>query len=204
MTKLYFVRHGITKNNQLHTFNGGRSNPGLLPEGVEQARKLGNWLKKEAFSAIYVSPQKRALKTMEIIINESDFGHPLIFHDDLLKEIDFGEWDGMPVEKKRGHIQLDHLLHSPDEYDPNEFKGENYYDLVERGKKFLDKLTYTNEGSYLVVGHGVMLTSLVQIMNNRKISTIRDSGLLDNASVSIFETADGKSFYRSLWNYTDY
>ena len=88
MAKLYFVRHGLTENNVNHCFNGGKTNVNLLPEGVEEARKLGRYLSDTSFSCGYVSPQKRAIETMNAI-----FSGTVTIREEL-REIGFGEWDG--------------------------------------------------------------------------------------------------------------
>ena len=204
MTKLYFVRHGLTDNNKAHRFNGRRSDPSLLSEGKKQAEELGNYLSEKKFSRLYVSPANRALETMEIILGVNQFTLANIEKCSLLREIDFGIWDGTPVETKKDHVQFKNLMKAPDKYDPKKFEGENYFELLKRGQTFIQSLDYDNNEQYLIVGHGVMLTSLLQYLNGKEIHQFREQGLLANASLSIFDSGDGEKFNQNLWNFTDY
>lgn len=199
MARLYFVRHGLTKNNTLHRFNGSHANASLLPEGRIQATRLGEVLAETPFTGVYTSPQLRALETAEEIIKVNANWQGEIIQDSLLKEIDFGEWDGELLEDKWNHPQLKNLQYYPEKYDPSEFHGESYLALIDRGKQFLTGLAYGKEENHLIVAHGVLLTTLGQILQQKEISRIREDGLLANASLTTFET-DGENFELLAWN----
>lgn len=200
MTKLYFVRHGLTVNNTKHVFNGANANPELLPTGREQARKVGAYLQQIPFTAAYASPQIRALETAELILNENQYPTPSIQQDPLLKEIDFGAWDEVSIDQLANHPELENLRHHPEKYNPSEFGGESYAAVISRGQQFMESLPY-EEGHYLIVGHGVTLTTLLQTLRQKEIAQIREDGLLDNTSITTFETVDGQSFELIDWNY---
>ena len=65
---LYLVRHGETEWNRLKKFQGQQDSD-LTETGVEQAKKLGKYLKKEniVIDYLYSSPQKRAYETAELL-----------------------------------------------------------------------------------------------------------------------------------------
>ncbi len=203
MIKLYFVRHGFTNNNALHAFNGSRSDHGLLPEGRAQATQLGGYLKDTNFLQAYASPLQRAVETAELILQENH-QPPKLMTNSLLKELDFGEWDGLPIAAKQNHPQFKNLKEYPEKYDPSEFFGESYPELIARGQKFMQQLDYTQAGNYLIVGHGAMLVTLLQTLSQKALHQVREEGILDNASLSIFTTIDGATFERRLWNFTLY
>ena len=201
MTTLYFVRHGVTENNRQQLFNGSRSNPDLTAEGTQQAKKLGKYLKEIEFASIYVSPTQRTIKTMQALMSENQYSQLEIIISDALKEMDFGAWDGTTIQAQREHEQFDYLMNQPERYDPSEFEGESYQALLERGMAFLDSLDYQGDKNYLIVGHGVMLSSLLAYLKEQDLRKIRQKGLLKNTSLSIFSSADGKLFQQEVWNY---
>jgi broad specificity phosphatase PhoE len=48
------------------------------------------------------------------------------------------------------------------------------------------------------------LTTLLQTLKGKTIAQVREDGLLDNTSLSILETNNGKSFQEKCWNYIAY
>lgn len=92
-TSIMLIRHGETEWNALGKFQGSRDID-LSNEGIKQAEFLKKRLKQN-FDCIYCSPLKRALKTAEIISEEADL-NPIIYPQ--LREIDFGEWEGLTVK----------------------------------------------------------------------------------------------------------
>lgn len=59
MTELLLVRHGLPVS--------GVVQPGLSPEGAEQARRLGAWLAGEDVDVLVTSPMHRARETADTI-----------------------------------------------------------------------------------------------------------------------------------------
>lgn len=62
MTDLLLVRHGLPVS--------GVEHPPLSPEGVEQARRLGSWLKTEEVDVLVTSPMRRARETAAVIADQ--------------------------------------------------------------------------------------------------------------------------------------
>ena len=89
MMELIFVRHGETDSNKKKTFLGW-TDAELNDEGIRQACKLGEELKRITFDGIYSSSLKRASKTAEIINEKLNME---IVYSDNLKERNFGIWD---------------------------------------------------------------------------------------------------------------
>lgn len=93
-TTLYLIRHGETEWNLLGKFQG-RQDISLSNAGVEQAKYLARRMSRK-FDCLYVSPLKRALKTAQIICEGSEFVPQI---DDRLREINFGDWEGLTVKE---------------------------------------------------------------------------------------------------------
>ena len=71
MHKIVLLRHGESLWNQENRFTGW-TDVDLSPQGVEEAKKGGQTLKKEGFvfDQVFTSGLKRALRTMQITLNE--------------------------------------------------------------------------------------------------------------------------------------
>jgi probable phosphoglycerate mutase len=93
-TTLLLIRHGKTKWNSLGKFQGCIDIE-LSDEGISQANILRARL-ENSFDYIYTSPLKRALKTANIISSNMDL-EPII--ESSLREIDFGEWEGLTLKE---------------------------------------------------------------------------------------------------------
>jgi 2,3-bisphosphoglycerate-dependent phosphoglycerate mutase len=78
MTELVLIRHGLPVS--------GIAQPGLSPEGIDQARRLGTWLKGEDIDVLVTSPMRRARETADAIAAE--MGRPV----DAVVD-DLREWD---------------------------------------------------------------------------------------------------------------
>lgn len=93
-TTLTLVRHGETEWNALGKFQGCKD-INLSEEGILQA----DYLKKRfdnKFDYIYTSPLKRAMQTAEIISKSSKI-KPIVELE--LREINFGEWEGLTIKE---------------------------------------------------------------------------------------------------------
>lgn len=62
MTELLLIRHALPESH-VHS-------PGLSAQGVEQARRLGSWLKGEDIDVLVSSPMRRAVETAQILADQ--------------------------------------------------------------------------------------------------------------------------------------
>ncbi len=93
--KLVVVRHGETEWSETgrHT---GRTDVPLLPEGRDQAKRLGAALAAMSFSLVLTSPLSRAADTCAL----AGFGDRAEATDDLL-EWDYGDFEGRTTTEIR-------------------------------------------------------------------------------------------------------
>lgn len=66
MTELLLIRHALSVS--------GVQTPGLSEEGVEQALRLGSWLKGEDVDVLVTSPMRRAVETARIVAEQMGRG----------------------------------------------------------------------------------------------------------------------------------
>lgn len=96
--EIWLIRHGVSIWNieQIHQGQSPRD-PGLAPEGKNQAAAIGNKLKSERILSIHASPLPRATETAEII-NDKLENRTSIFYESGLKEISHGVADGISYQ----------------------------------------------------------------------------------------------------------
>ena len=73
MKKIVLVRHGESQWNKENRFTGW-TNVDLSEKGIEEAHNAGKLLKEAGirFQAAYTSYLKRAIKTLDIVLDELD------------------------------------------------------------------------------------------------------------------------------------
>jgi alpha-ribazole phosphatase len=85
---VYFIRHGETKPNHNHTYQGCRIDEGLTEKGILEAIKTRHEFEGKQVDVVYSSPMKRAVETAEVVFGEK------VIQDDGFIERDLGEWTG--------------------------------------------------------------------------------------------------------------
>lgn len=110
-TRLFLLRHGEVET-RYHRVFGGRIDMELSERGHQQAAALAGWLTRHPVDALYASPMRRVLLTLEPFRRHFT-GEPTLLPG--LREVDFGDWTGLgwdEVQGRFGHSAYDwlHLL----------------------------------------------------------------------------------------------
>ena len=152
---LYLSRHGETEANREKRFSGRRDTP-LTPKGREQARAVGDILKREvgALPALEFvsSPLQRARTTMEIIRKTLDLPSDGYTTDPRIEEIDLGRWDQLTDGEARA---LDPALfdaRGADKWHVHVPGGENYQEVAARATGWVQSLS----ADTFAVSHGAL------------------------------------------------
>ena len=188
MLRLLVVRHGYTVTNATHRYTGQLDAP-LTDEGRDQAQRLAAYLAAhEKIDKIYASDLSRAINTAAP--TAARFGLKITPMPDL-REIDVGEWTGMPFEElDRGyktHPQLKTDVAYP--Y-PG---GESFLDLYIRTERALQKILAENgEGTVMIVTHagGVRCISCMAAGDPR--TAARSHPSIANTAMDIYHYETGK------------
>jgi len=162
--KLIFVRHGQTDWNVQGKIQGSYDSE-LNSTGINQAMKLSEKLLSlnYKFSKIYSSPQKRALKTAEILSKSSNVDYVLMKD---LQEMNIGKWEGLswkeveekyPTEYKKWYLNRRYTK-TPD--------GESYENMLERVLKSIDKIINENTHDVVIVSHSAVIMCLQCYVTN--------------------------------------
>lgn len=158
--RIYFTRHGQTEWNVMRKLQGWNNSP-LTDKGIQLAERLSHRLRDVDFDYIYSSNQKRALDTAEIIRANKEMD---IIAMDELKEIGFGFWEGMEIEKiqEKYGLEYDTYINRPHLYEP--LDGESLSDVYRRVENALDKILSAKGDNVLIVSHGVTIKVLTAII----------------------------------------
>ncbi|MBW3020110.1 histidine phosphatase family protein [Candidatus Woesearchaeota archaeon] len=140
--KFYVVRHPWTESNVKKITQGWADSP-LIPEGVEMAERLANFLKNKSISKIFTSDLGRCIQTSEIInkILKVD-----ICKIKKLREQNFGKFNGLDKEiiKK----EFDETNHSAIPSD-----GESLLQMKDRVLGYIKNELPRKENNVLIVTH---------------------------------------------------
>ncbi len=170
--KLYITRHGQTEWNIENRLQGWRDS-NLTEKGIEDAVNLSERLKDVDFTHIYTSTQKRAIETAKILRRKRDIK---IIELDELKEIGFGEWEGIEKEEllTTHKDQFDIFLNKAHLYRPSH-NAESYQEIYRRVESSLDRILKSKGENILIVSHGVtikIMTSIIKGIPLEELHTI--------------------------------
>jgi broad specificity phosphatase PhoE len=152
---IYLARHGQTEFNRDGRLQGHVDSP-LTALGVDQAQRVGELLKSLIGDpvgwSIVASPLGRAARTARII--GGVLGLSDVAHDDRLREVGMGSWDGLTIEDVamvspgvgKGASRYTFFFDSPD--------GETYEAMAARLRSWLDEALGDGRPR-IVVSHGV-------------------------------------------------
>ena len=158
--KLLLVRHGQTDWNIARRFQGQSDIP-LNKVGQKQAMTLANRLSKQPIDAIYSSDLQRAMETSKVITQMS-VCKPELRSDPRLREINFGDWEGLTYNeiKEKYHDVL--VARENDVYKNAPTNGETLEQLTIRVQSMIDELYAKHKDqTVLVVAHGGVLQILL-------------------------------------------
>ena len=113
MHTLVLLRHGESQSNQDNLFTEW-SDVDLTEKGAKEAKNSGILLKKYnyQFDKIFSSVLKRAVKTMDLCLNEMEQNHIPIVYDWRLNEQHYGDLVGLNKSEKNVLIDLSSWISS--------------------------------------------------------------------------------------------
>ena len=198
MSKLILVRHATTKDN----INGnlsGHIDSDLSDLGNTQILKLNKFLEKENIDCIYTTTSTRTKNTIRDIAKSKNLD---IVESDKLKEINFGDFEGMNFEYIKNSFpeEFEKIVQNGFEYKyPN---GESLVDSYNRVCKELNYILKTNkEKTILICAHAGTIRNIISYLIG-KTHEYHWNFKIDNASISIIDIVDGFPVIQTLNNTT--
>ena len=155
------------------------------------ARKLGEFIKDYHIDSVYSSPIQRAYQTAKFAFPERK-----IIKDDRLKEMNFGDFEGMIISDLKDNQDYHDLWYhpSPDRCLKN---GENYQHIVDRLQDFInEKYKEDPQQTIFITIHGMLFTILHGIVLNLPIERFNEVNqeIVRGCSLSLVEY-DGQDFH---------
>ena len=150
MLRLLLIRHGETDWNAEGRIQGQSDVP-LNPRGHQQAERLAHYLAEEPVTAIYASDLLRASETARYVAQALSM--PAAY-DQRLREVHFGEWQGMTFEEVLQHDPEAAARWSADPIQCRPPGGETLAELAARVADCLEEIRAHHDGTVLVVTHG--------------------------------------------------
>jgi broad specificity phosphatase PhoE len=140
--EIVFETHSTTEDNERGVATGWL--PGRLSAaGLEQARAMGDRRRRDGLAAVFTSDLARAIETTTIAFDNTSTP---ILYDWRLRECDYGELNGMPVDD----LHRDRRAHVDEPYPA----GESWRQATDRVGRLLNDLSSRWDGRrVLIVGH---------------------------------------------------
>ena len=180
-TRLYLIRHGqILGYENFPVY--GRTNVDLTDVGLLQMENLSERLRLVPIEAIYSSDLKRSVRGAQTIARHHN---PALFVLPELREMDFGDWEGLTLSEIRNRFPEDLESRKTDVVNfcpPG--GGESIEQLSRRVIPCLEKIRENQKGKdFLILGHGgvnrVILCHTLGLDFSRFFSLQQDFGCLN-------------------------
>ena len=161
---IYYIRHGETAWNAAGRFQGSQDIP-LNDLGRTQAVSAGGILAdlvardgREVSSLAFVaSPLDRARLTMELVRGTLQLPPDDYAIDDRLREIGYGQWEGLTLPKMELHDAVTFAARQEDKWGVAAPSGESYASVALRMREWFDSLLVDT----ITVAHGGTMRALM-------------------------------------------
>ena len=166
--RIIFIRHGETAFNASGQLQGQRDIP-LNARGREQASAVGSYLRDsyaaeiarlDAAGAFWASPLDRTRETMELARAAMRLAPKTYKLDDRLKELTFGEWEGLTWREVEKIDAACVRARKADKWGFTPPGGESYATLALRVGSWLDE----RDGDCFVAAHGGVARALLVLI----------------------------------------
>jgi broad specificity phosphatase PhoE len=146
METLVLARHALAGSNGARAASGTAPGEGLLPDGVEQARQLGEALASEDVGLGVATGFRRTQETLALALEGRSV--PILRLPEL-NEIGFGQFDGGPLDTYRAWAAAEQPT------TPAPGGGESRAQAAARYARGLRLLLERDERVILVIGHAL-------------------------------------------------
>ncbi len=183
------MRHGQAINNTKRLLAGRRPGVPLTEVGIDQAEKIGEFLKPFNISAIYSSPIERAEKTAEIVAKHNLLDYKI---DERLIELDMGKFTGMPYDaifEKHGNVFLKFY---DGELEIAHNGVETFTQVKKRVLSMIDHVIkeHKNE-NVLLVTHMDPIKSMISTIMDANANSMFEL-IIENGSLTVLKEHQGK------------
>lgn len=163
--ELIFVRH--TKVDIEKGICYGQKDIALKKDYLSDFQQIKNHLTNEHIDTILTSPLSRCTLLANYL---GDFHQSKILRKAALKELNFGNWEGVAWEdiyhSDEGQQWFKDYWNTPCP------AGESFYDLLERTKSILNELNFQKDQKYLIITHSGPIRCFYHLINQEPLDHI--------------------------------
>ncbi len=166
LKQIIFIRHGESLGNALKgdeaVYTGGWDCD-LTEKGYGQAKELLGNPAFEGVDAIYVSDLKRAMETASTIFPDKKY-----ITDPRIRERSLGEFEGIKIADIKKAPEYSKYFNDPEymrfrsSFTQKAPSGENYNDVLNRVRPFLQDLMNSEYEKVVVVSHFVAIRCMIK------------------------------------------
>ena len=187
--KIYLIRHGQSKANDLDLFLG-HGNLDLTEKGIAQAKLTAKFLSTLPIDVIYSSDLLRAYNTAK---ETAKLLNLPIKKDEGLREIDCGEWDFKPFDELRVKFKESFDVWVNNVAEARCDGGESVAEVQDRMVKTIDKIVNENLNKTVAIfTHATSLRCFAGYCTGKGKHGVQEIPWANNASVTEIEYSNGK------------
>ena len=182
---LYLLRHGQTELSREDNFCGAGLDPELTQQGWEMARAFTTAYTATAWNAIYSSNLRRSVATAQLL--SEALNKDIEVRADL-REIAYGEWEGMTKQTVAEKYHDDYVswLADPAWHAPT--GGELAVMIARRGLRVIEEIkTQFSDGNVLIVSHKATIRIILCSLLGVDVGRFRYRLVCPVGSVSVVE-----------------
>ena len=187
--KIYLVRHGQTKFNELGIVQGRGINASLNEKGRDQANLFYQAYKKVPFEKVYISTLKRTYESVRAFIDDENIAHR---EHEGLDEISWGDHEGVEASFERNSYFKDLIAKwNSGKTDIRIEGGESPEDVAFRQKPIIDEIINSSEETILICMHGRAIRVLLCQLLDEPLTKM-DSFGHHNLGLYVLDYNEGK------------
>lgn len=167
MSTLILLRHGQSTWNLENRFTG-EIDIDLSPKGEQEAQHAGLLLKNYKIDAAYTSVLKRAIHTLDIVLNKIGEKTP-VFKSTALNERNYGDLQGLNKTETEHKYGIEQVLLWRRSFNSTPPHGESLKDTYNRAVPYFKNNIEPElkiHKNILIVAHGNSLRALLMYLEN--------------------------------------
>lgn len=188
MPLILFLRHAENDFVKKGILSGNIPGIHLNVNGLSQAKIVAEKLQSVSITSIYTSPLERAIETAEIIARDRKIN---ISIRSALKEIDYGDWQGVPLKNLKRTKLWKQVINSPSKFRfPN---GESFIDAQNRiveEIRYLSRI-HSNKDIIVCVSHADIIKLAITFFLGLSIDMFQRF-LISTCSITAMEIKNDK------------
>ncbi|MEX2270633.1 MAG: histidine phosphatase family protein [Vicinamibacterales bacterium] len=185
---LYLIRHGQTEFSRENRFCG-TSDPPLTGAGAAMAEAFARAYASVKWDAIYTSPMLRSRQTADAIARLTGVQATV---EDGLKEIAYGEWEGLTVDDVKARWPGAYAYWAADVASRGAPGGETAFHVAARAMRVVEAIRTRHEtGNVLIVSHKATLRIITCALLGLDVRLFRERIAQPVAAVTMFVLENG-------------